>query len=313
MKRNWTLVILPALIIATLQVKAQDQTVQELKKDAGREIKKDEKDTTQKTWKTGGLINVNFGQTSLNNWAAGGDDLSINVNGLFNVFAYYKKDRHSWDNTLDLAIGFVKTTSLGTRKIDDRIDFVSKYGYRIAPKWYLSTLFNFRTQFAEGYNYPTPTEKVKTSNFMAPANVLLSVGLDFKPNDELSIFISPLTSRWVIVNDASLSAAGAYGVDPGKTVRNEIGAFLSATYNKNIKANLTYKGKLDLYSNYRMDPQNVDLFMTNLLALNVFKGLSVTIGLDLIYDDNVRIFGPDSDAARLQMKEYVGIGYQKKF
>src|SRR5690348_18203115 len=45
-----------------------------------------------------------------------------------------KKERYSWDNTLDLNYGLVNTTSLGTRKNDDRIDLLSKVGYEIAPK-----------------------------------------------------------------------------------------------------------------------------------------------------------------------------------
>ena len=119
---------------------AQDKTVEELRKEAAREIKKekDPNDTIPKIWRKGGLFNINFGQTSLTNWAAGGDQLALNFNGFLNLFAYYKKDKHAWDNSLDLAIGYVKTTSLGTRKADDRIDLLSKYGYEIFNKVYLT-------------------------------------------------------------------------------------------------------------------------------------------------------------------------------
>lgn len=300
-------------ICISLSLKAQDPSVQALKKEASRSIAKNPKDTSSKAWKTGGLFNLTFGQTSLSNWAAGGDQFSLNVNGLVNLHAFYKKDRHAWDNSLDLAMGYVNSTSLGTRKIDDRIDFLSKYGYELAPKWYASGLFNFRTQFADGFNYPSATEKVFTSTFLAPAYALVSLGIDFKPNDAFSLFVSPITSRWVIVRNDSLSSIGAYGVDSGKTSRNELGAYLTANYMKEIIKNLTYKAKLDLFSNYKDKPQNVDLFMTNLLSMNVFKGISFSVGLDMIYDDNVRIFGPNSDAPRLQVREYIGIGYQAKF
>lgn len=305
------LVFLTGFIV--LYGSAQDKTVEELRKEASREIKKDPNDTIPKTWKKGGLFNLNFGQTSLTNWAAGGDQLALNVNGFLNLFAYYKKDRHAWDNSLDLAIGYVKTTSLGTRKADDRIDLLSKYGYRIFDKWYLSGLFNLRTQFTNGFNYPEVDSAVKVSTFFAPAYVLLSLGLDFKPNDDFSLFLSPATNRWVIVLDDSLSAQGAYGVEPGENARYEIGAYLSANYKKELVKNLTYKGKLDLFSNYRNKPKNVDIFMTNLFSMNFFKGLSATVGLDIIYDDDVRIFGPESNSPRTQIRQYVGIGYAAKF
>jgi hypothetical protein len=291
----------------------QDKTVEELRKEAAREIKKDPNDTIPKTWKKGGMFNLNFGQTSLTNWAAGGDEFALNANGFLNLFAFYKKDRHAWDNSLDLAIGYVKTTSLGTRKADDRIDLLSKYGYEVFNKWYLSALFNLRTQFTNGFNYPEVDSAVKVSTFFAPAYVLVSLGLDWKPNDEFSLFLSPATNRWVIVLDDSLSAQGAYGVEPGENARYEIGAYVSANYKKELVKNLTYKGKLDLFSNYRNKPQNVDIFMTNLFSMNFFKGLSASVGLDLIYDDDVRIFGPESNSPRTQVRQYVGIGYSAKF
>lgn len=292
---------------------AQDKTVEELRKEAAREIKKDPNDTIPKTWKKGGMFNLNFGQTSLTNWAAGGDQLALNVNGFLNLFAFYKKDRHAWDNSLDLAIGYVKTTSLGTRKADDRIDLLSKYGYEIFDKWYLSGLVNLRTQFTNGYNYPEVDSAVKVSTFFAPAYLLVSLGLDFKPNDDFSLFLSPATNRWVIVLDDVLSAQGAYGVEPGENARYEIGAYVSANYKKELVKNLTYKGRLDLFSNYRNKPKNVDLFMINLFSMNFFKGLSASVGLDLVYDDDVRIFGPNSNAPRMQVRQYVGIGYSAKF
>ncbi len=300
-------------VLTTGIVYAQDKTVEELRKEAARSIKKEIIDTIPKIWRTGGMFNTNFGQTTLTNWAAGGDEFAMNINGFLNLFAFYSKDKHSWDNTLDLAIGYVRTTSLGTRKADDRIDLLSKYGYEIFDKWYLSVLANLRTQFTIGYNYPADTERVKVSNFFAPAYVLASLGIDFKPNNDFSLFLSPITSRWVIVTDDSLSAQGQYGVEPGKKVRTEIGAFLSANYKKDIVKNVTYKAKLDLFSNYRNNPKNIDLFMTNLFSLNVFKGLSASLGLDLIYDDDVKVFGPESNAPRMQVRQYIGVGYTAKF
>ena len=68
-----------------------------------------QKDTT---WHTGGLAALNFNQTSLTNWASGGEN-SLATSGLINLFAKYKKTRTSWDNSLDLAYGILKS---GDRK-----------------------------------------------------------------------------------------------------------------------------------------------------------------------------------------------------
>ena len=43
-------------------------------------------------WKSGGVFALNFAQTSLTNWAAGGQN-SVAVNGLFSGFANLKKEK----------------------------------------------------------------------------------------------------------------------------------------------------------------------------------------------------------------------------
>jgi hypothetical protein len=182
---------------------AQDKSIQNLQSDAGKEIKKQKIDSG-KIWKTGGIFNLNLGQGSQSNWAAGGDDFSFSVASYLGFYAFYKKDRYSWDNTLDFNYGLVNTTSLGTRKNDDRIDMLSKVGYGLTPKLNLAALLNFHSQFSKGYNYNSNGSKDLLSNFLAPGYVLLSLGLDYKPVDGLSIFMSPITSRWIIVNDDSL-------------------------------------------------------------------------------------------------------------
>ena len=140
---------------------------------------------------------------------------------------------------------------------------------------------------------------------MAPAYILVSPGFDYKPSSSFSLFLSPLTERWIIVDDDLLSATGAYGVEPGKRSKNELGAFLSATLNKNVMENITYKSRFDAFSNYKDKPGNVDIYWTNVLAMKVNKFISANISIDLLYDDNA--------VARLQLRQLLGIGFSSKF
>src|SRR5262245_56493429 len=112
MKKN---LLLFACMACTFVGMAQDATVQKLRDESGSNIAK-ETDTSGKIWKVGGLFNATVGQTALSNWAAGGDQFSVTGNSLLNLFAFYKQGRRSWDNSLDLALGYVNTTTLGTRK-----------------------------------------------------------------------------------------------------------------------------------------------------------------------------------------------------
>ncbi len=286
--------------------------MKDLQSEASKNIKKEIIDSS-KTWNTGGQFDLNLAQGSQSNWAAGGDDFSFSLNSYLGVYAFYRKGAYSWDNTLDLNYGFLNTTSLGSRKNDDRINLLTKAGRKIAPKLSLSALFNFRSQFSKGYNYNSDGTKDLLSDFMSPAYILLSLGLDYKPVEGLSIFVSPITSRWTIVRNDSLSAKGAYGVPAGEKSKNEIGAFVTVNYLKNISKTITYKGRLDLFSNYEHNPQNVDVLMNNMFTAKVSKVLTASVGLDLIYDDDVKLFGPNHDSPGLQLKSQIAVGMSLKF
>lgn len=147
---------------------------------------------------------------------------------------------------------------------------------------------NLRTQLAPGYTYP---ENVRTfsSAFLSPAYLLTSIGIDFKPTEGLSLFLSPITIRLLIVKDDSLSARGLYRVDTGRHFNSELGAFGTINYIKDWSKNVLYRGRLDLFSNYNHNPQNVDLLMTNVISLKLARFLTANWNLDFIYDDDVLI------------------------
>ena len=312
MKTVFSLFCLSFLL--TVNSYAQDGTVKDLKKESEKTIKKDPNDTTQRKWKTGGIFNLNINQGSLSNWAAGGDKFSFSLNAYLNLYAFYKKNKSSWDNSLDLAYGIVNTTSLGSRKASDRIDFLSKYGYAISKKWNAAALLNARTQFAEGFSYSKTAAgkdtSTKISNFFAPAYVLLSLGFDYKPIADLSVFISPVTARFVIVTEDRLTAN--YGLDPGKNVKTEFGAYLSANYSKKIGQKFTYKTRFDLFSNYRKDPQNIDIFWSNVLTAAITKHINFSFNLDMIYDDDTKNVDPLKGPAP-QWLQLMGIGFAYNF
>ena len=289
-----------AAIIVAASVNAQDATVKELQKDAGKEVKSAEKDG----WKKGGTFILNINQGSLSNWAAGGEQNTLGINSILNYGINYRKGRNTWDNYFDLALGFQNATSYGRfRKTDDRIDITSKYGYQLSKKWYAAALVNFNSQSLEGYDYNT-TPNTKISNFLAPGKLLFSLGADFRPNDKFSLFISPATTRWVFKNDPDFYNVTKFGVPAQKKVYNEIGAYLTAKYTQPLAKWATYTTRLDLFSNYKRNPQNVDVFFTNLLTMKFNKWLATNISVDMIYDDDV--------IQKVQLKEILGVGLTVK-
>lgn len=295
------------------------------KEDDLKEIRADSLDG----WKNGGLLALNISQVGLTNWAGGGQS-SVALSGIVSLYANLKKGHSTWDSSLDLGYGILRQGSgIGLQngiflKTDDKIDIVSKYGQMASEKWYYAGLINFNTQSTPGYTYPN--DSVIISRFMAPAYLLGAIGMDYKPNETFTAFISPFTMKATFVNDDSLAYAGAYGVeaatfddfgvllDPGKKFRMEYGGYIRLSYKKTFMENVTITSKLSLFSNYANNPQNIDVNWENLLELKVNKFISATISTHLIYDDDISITDSKGNVGpRTQFKEVIGVGFAYKF
>ncbi|MFD2526631.1 DUF3078 domain-containing protein [Flavihumibacter stibioxidans] len=327
-------------------LRAQDEAVSRMKMESSRNTFDD---TTykynEKGWRKGGLFSLNLAQGSSSNWAAGAEKSSFSVAGYTTLFANKKKGDFFWDNTLDLGYALQKTSSLGTRKTDDKFDFYSKAGKKLNDHWALAGVFNLRTQMTDGYDYDYLNKGIRrrVSGLFAPAYLLVSPGIEWKPNSYFSVLFSPISARWVIVSNDPLSyyyqngdiplpdggketpLSALYGVNPNRKVSMEAGAYLSASFMKEVLKNVTYKSRLDLFSNYlgkrdpvtdeknKAKPKNIDVFWTNAVSMKINKFLSVTYNLDLIYDDDVRQFGPDGNSAGTQIRSLLGVGLSAKF
>lgn len=291
---------------------------------------------TLRYWKKGGLMGINFMQSSFTNWAAGGEN-ALSATALVSLYANYKKDKSTWDNNLDMAYGILQSGTTAVRKNEDKIEFSSKYGrYAFADHWYYTALLSFKSQFDNGYNYPDDSTIV--SHFLAPAYVLGAIGLDYKTkNNTFSFFVSPLTSKTTIVNDQRLANEGAFGVDKaemdtvngqyvvvkkGKLVRNEFGGYIRIAFNKEVIKNVTVTTKVELFSNYLKNPQNVDVNWELLIGMKVNKFITASISTQMIYDDDIPVAVQKTDAngvkymttgPRLQFKEVLAVGLSYKF
>lgn len=306
-----------------------------------------------KPWTKGGMGGLTFNQVALSNWSAGGQS-NMTLIGNLNLFANRKGANSAWDNSLDLAYGFLKNNFIydpkgPVTKAEDKVELNSKYGKKAwSERVFYSGLATFRTQFAPGY--AKPGDSVYISRALAPGYLILAAGLDFKPKDWLSVFVSPLSGKMTLVLDDSLAAAGAFGVNsrdadgnlrPGsmQNVRMEFGATVKAKFKKDIMKNVGIESNLELFSNYIDRPQNIDIRSTNALVAKINKYIVVNFFLDLIYDHDVAvpqvdsktgepIFERDANGALildsggkpiqhkrpiLQAKEIFGLGFSYKF
>ena len=270
-------------------------------------------------WKFSGTTSLNVSQLSLTNWAAGGDN-SVSGNALINLSANYATDKTSWENKIILGFGLIKQGDDPMRKSDDQFDFASKLGLKATEKWFYTALLGFNTQFAEGYDNPGEDDRLKISNFMAPGYLSFSLGMDYKPSEAFSLFLSPLSSKFTFVLDDDLSAQGTFGLDPGQKTRAEFGAYIKMTFKKEILKNVTLDTKIDLFSNYLDHPQYVDVNWDLQLSFKVNEYLSASLLTQLIYDYDIK-FGEDTTgdgvndtfSEKVQFKELFGLGLTYSF
>jgi hypothetical protein len=306
--------IIGSVIVLGLVTAAKAQVTE-----AEKKLKEQNADTL-KGWKNGGVLAINLAQTSLTNWAAGGEK-SLAIGGIVSLFANYKKDKNAWDNSLDIGYGLLRQGKKAAfMKTDDKIDFLSKYGREAYKNFYYAGLINFKTQMQPGFNYTSDTTKVQISDFLAPAYLLGAIGMDYKPSSYFSTFVAPLTSKITMVNNNSLSKAKAFGVDSGKVIKSEFGGYIRLIFSKNdfkneFLKNVSFTTKIDLFSNYMDNPQNIDINWETLIALKINKFISVNINTQLIYDDNIKIadYHNSNPKPKIQFKEILGLGFSYNF
>ncbi|GAB2605431.1 DUF3078 domain-containing protein [Spirosoma areae] len=257
---------------------------------------------------------VNFNQASFSNWSGGGVN-SIALGGVVAARALYEKEKTSWDNTADLQLGYV--TQFGnTRKAADQIILISVLGHQIAPKWDLFISGTFNTFFTTGYRYeklPADQARLRVSNFFAPAQLTLSAGIAYKPNDWFALRLSPLAPRITFLADQSVRvrelANGtfvadptqkAYGVEPGKSSRTEWLAFqLQAALTRNLSENVSINARYQLFTEYS-HLNNINHRLDLIMTAKVSRYLNTTFGLIALYNKDF--------SSELQIQQTLAIG-----
>ncbi|XZF15290.1 DUF3078 domain-containing protein [Chitinophagaceae bacterium MMS25-I14] len=306
-------------------------------------LETENKDTV--AWVHGGVLQVGINEGLLHNWNAGGEVASLTTNGIFSGYLTRLYHNQIWTNNLDLAYSlfYAYSNHFVPRKMDDRIDFTSKYGVKIKKDkpFYFTTLFNFKSQFTKGYDYTVDNwEHKPTSNFMAPGYFTLAVGAEYRRGSDLSLFLSPLAARVTVASTAYTNVTGgAFGIEQGKTSRFELGAYFSGRYMVNLNKNMTFKTRLDLYSNYLAknktddkgnmihdNPGNIDVLWDNLFSWKMSKYFSTVIGLTMIYDNDfpynktyvdangvTQDKNEPADTGWLQLRQLFTLGFEYKF
>ncbi len=281
------------------------------------------------------LFYTGLNQIGFVNWAAGGENsLSGKMGADYSIS--YKKNKFRFHHQARLAYGLVGYMDKRVEKTDDKIDLLMAIGRTMGAKWTLTGLTTFKSQFAPGYKYPDDSTLI--SNFMAPGYLTLSLGINYNPTNDFQLFLSPVSGKFIFVENQELANKGAFGVTkavtdsvgnivvPGKNVKGEMGLNLVTSWKYSLMKNINLNTTLNLHNNY-IDPNkynrwNIDVDWDNRMIFTINKLFSTVFYFHLKYDDESKTIKykvndqgekvVESEKAMIQIKESLGLSITLK-
>ena len=255
-----------------------------------------EAETTPSPWSCNGVLGLNASATGLVNWAAGGNN---NVNGVAfgKVRLLYNENNLSWETNLNLEYGlsFIDQEYDPFQKTSDVIDFNTKFGWQFHKSWFLTAAAGFKSQFDVGKAYDgTAADDQVVSMFLAPSYTNISVGIDWKPNDIFSLYLSPVagqTTTAVIGDAMNEEYAEMYPLENGGLRQAMQEKYATWSYSKTANADGTYD---KIYKNFK-----AELGLTFKGSINyTYKDLKIitTLGLFTPYAwDKTEMFDAENN------------------
>jgi hypothetical protein len=280
--------------------------------------------TKAQYWKYRTEASFALNQGLVTNWVKGGEN---NISTTLDItwFADYsnKPMLLSSNHFARIKYGLIKTGDEKVRKNIDLLETNSKLNHKAFGKFDFSGIMLFKTQLSKGYNYP---DEKPVSKFMNPAILTLGFGLDYKPNKLTSINFSPLSYKATFVPDTANIDQTKYGVAADRRSKHEPGASFMITNELRPLKNMVITNRLQLFTNYVNNPQNIDVDWEMIFQTNLNWFTDVRLNTHLIFDDDTRTLVFDKDknpvmgndgiqkkSARVQFKELLGLSFIFRF
>lgn len=255
-------------------------------------------------WITFG-INVNQSAFS-NNWAAGGVS-SLALGGNFDYKTEYNKAPFDYTGELIMIYGTIASRGQIAKKTNDRLFWDNKFSSQLSKKWFFFGSVTFESQFAKGYSYPATGSPLLISEFMAPGYVTESVGFEFKPDKFFDLRIGTGTARQTFVQNTSIykNLTANYGVEAGKTFKNELAFQIVSTYDKDIMQNLHLNARYLCFIPYGKGLINIDHRLDATFLAKVNRLINVSLTGTALFDNDTN--------SRIQATEGLALGIVYKF
>lgn len=257
-------------------------------------------------WKYTAAASMQFSQHSISdNWYQGGESTNALNSDIRLTANYNDKQKVQFENMLEIKLGFITAPSDTVHKYKTNADLFrlnSKLGVRAIKNLYYTLSAEFKTQFFS--NYKTNTNDL-ISTFFTPAQLDLSLGLDYKLNGKkynLSLMGAPLSYTFVYLADDEIVDPSKFNVKAGENTANLFGSKITANLTWNILPNLSCISKFEYFTTY----DKVIASWENTFEFKFNRYLSTKIFLHGRFDDGVTL-SEDNDTY-FQFKEMLTFG-----
>ena len=264
-------------------------------------------------WTTKGMFKLQFTQNYFSdNWYKGGNNNVTMLSNLVLEANYNDQNRVTWDNKLDLRLGFVTATSDSIHRYltnNDKIYLYSKLGIKAAKNWYYTVSTEVNTQFLPGHK---ANDRRTYSKFLAPLDVYVSLGMDWKPKfkngNTFSLALLPFSYKMRYINDEEETIHSSYNMRD-KDFQQDFGSKIEFNSRVTIVKNLTWRCRCYYFTSYKYCESE----MENVFTFQFNKYISSEVYTLWRFDDNRDKKYYDDTLGYFQFKEYFTLGLAYNF
>jgi hypothetical protein len=254
-------------------------------------------DTAANGWQRSGVGTLTFTQNSFDNWSGGGEDSWA---WLMNVDASMNRteEGYTWSNNLKLSFGQSSVGGEDARKSADELKFESVYTKIMGEFINPYAAFTLRTQMTDGYFYDENGDEVQTSGLMDPGYLTESIGVGYKPNDNIQTRLGA-AAKHTVGSEDYLYADDPDTDDEVETFKSEFGIESVTDVNFTVAENILFTSKLEAFSNFASFDE-IDVNWDNMFTAKVNELINVSLNVKIYYDYDI--------SAKRQLSQTLGVG-----
>lgn len=266
-------------------------------------------------WKFSGDAALQFSQNYFSsNWYQGGENNFTGMSTLTLRANYNDQRKFTWDNTLEIQLGFQTTESdkeHSFRPTNNLLRYTANAGYKAWKSLYYSLQVILKTQIMPVYKANTTQ---KTTDILSPLDVTIGPGMSYdiawgkKKAFTGKLQVAPLALRVLYVHDDDLVTN--YGIEAGKNQKTTFGPSITLNTKWQICKQINWVSRIYWMSNYSYNIWEWE----NTINFAVTKLIWAKMYLYPRFDNSsTRKYSDGTEMSHFMFKEWFSLGLNYSF